>query len=143
MQEKLFGGAFYGECSQCSNGTKKCLIASLTLSVPLSKPLPQLYDLPLKPKYIQISPLSLIFKQQSFQIAVLENIMLNKYSSDPPFFKVREVNFNQLPLRWEFEKLKKELEVQCRGIHFLFNFSRSIIFTFRNHFTPCKILLYI
>ena len=42
--------------------------------------------------------------------------MLNKYSLDPTFFKVWEVNFNYLPLRWEFEKLKKELEVKCRGM---------------------------
>ena len=55
----------------------------------------------------------------------------------PPLFLEGKVNFDYLPWRGEFEKLKKQL------VLFLFNFLRFIIFTFTNYFTLCKIVLYI
>ena len=72
-----------------------------------------------------------------------------------PLLFVREggVNFNWLPRRGGSGKLKKVVEVWCRGgsswrlgrsWHFLnLIFSRFIIFTFRNYFTHCKVVLYI
>ena len=78
-------------------------------------------------------------------------VVLIIHSSDPPFFlKGREVNFSYLPRKGENEKIQKEggsmgqgqIFLKEGGWHFPYLiFSRFIIFTFRNYFTLCKIVL--
>ena len=64
----------------------------------------------------------------------------------PPFLKWREVNFKYLPWRGNLKNFKNMVQVQvflkvggwhCSYLIFL----RFIIFTFRNYFTLCKIVL--
>ena len=70
----------------------------------------------------------------------------------PSFFKRGEVNFDDVPRRGGIWRIKKGVEVWCRGgssykrgeggwrFSYLI-FWRFIIFTFRNYFTLCKIVL--
>ena len=78
-------------------------------------------------------------------------VVLIIHSSDPPFFlKGREVNFDCLPRKGEYERIQKgggsmgqgQIFLKEGGWHFSYLiFSRFIIFTFRNYFTLCKIVL--
>ena len=95
-------------------------------------------------------------RQVNNKLAKLKNIAPSIfYCNEPivwttPFFKEEEVYIDYLPRRegkGESEKLKKAVEVQCRRKSslkcklVLFNFFNFIIFTFKNYFFLCKIVL--
>ena len=91
-------------------------------------------------------------KRSSLRLVFLIKIVYNIVRTPSPFLKRGEVNFDYLPWSGESEKLEKRdgsiehgqvlLKKAWGGWHFSYLiFSRFIIFTFRNYFTLCKIVL--